>query len=79
MKLPVYKGMLENKTTMGVPTYFIPIFLMLAVVLYFFLRTIFAVLPVVILFLAIKTVSKNDSKMIDVYFNNLANYNWLGF
>ncbi|WP_064613467.1 VirB3 family type IV secretion system protein [Streptobacillus moniliformis] len=78
-KLPVYKGIMESKTTFGIPIssyFYIGVF---ALILYILLETFLIIIPITILFAVLKIVSRKDSKFLQVFFRNLLHGNYYGF
>lgn len=78
-KLPVYKGIMENKTTFGVPIFVYSYLIIFFIFLYLLLRTFLVIIPVVILFLVFKIASRKDSKFLEVFFINLTHNRFYGF
>lgn len=71
MKIPVYKGLLETKTTMGVPTSIIFSLLGLLVLLFIIVRSLLVIIPVAIIFSILKIFSRKDPKFLELYINNI--------
>ena len=78
-KIPVYKSLLDNKTTMGVPTIIFPYLGLFLVILYLILGTALVIMPTALIFIMLKIVSRKDSRFLSIYFTNLNNPQWLGF
>ncbi|QXW66311.1 VirB3 family type IV secretion system protein [Streptobacillus moniliformis] len=78
-KLPVYKGIMESKTSFGVPISAYIYLGTFSLLLYIFLRTFLIIIPVGILFTVLKIVSRKDSKFLHVFFINLFHGNFYGF
>lgn len=71
MKIPVYKGLLETKTTMGVPTSIIFSLVGLLVLLFIIVRSLLVIIPVAIIFSILKIFSRKDPKFLELYINNI--------
>lgn len=71
MKIPVYKGLLETKTTMGVPTSIIFSLVILLVLLFIIVRSLLVIIPVAIIFSILKIFSRKDPKFLELYINNI--------
>lgn len=71
MKIPVYKGLLETKTTMGIPTSIIFSLLGLLVLLFIIVRSLLVIIPVAIIFSILKIFSRKDPKFLELYINNI--------
>lgn len=78
-KIPVYKSLLDNKTTMGVPTIIFSYLGLFLVILYLILGTALVIIPTALIFIMLKIVSRKDSRFLSIYFTNLNNPQWLGF
>lgn len=71
MKIPVYKGLLETKTTMGVPTSVIFSLIGLLVLLFIFVRSLLVVIPITLIFVILKITSRKDPKFLELYIKNV--------
>ncbi|CAM3108607.1 VirB3 family type IV secretion system protein [Streptobacillus felis] len=78
-KLPVYKGIMENKTAFGIAVGAYTYILGFGLLLYMLLRTFLIIIPVIILFIILKIVSRKDSKFLSVFFINLFHSKYYGF
>lgn len=78
-KMPVYKGIMETKTSFGIPTIFLMTIGVLTLILGIILKTFLVIIPSIIIISMLKIISKKDSKFLLVYFSNLSNPEYLGF
>lgn len=79
MKMPVYKGLMEIKTSFGIPTIFFMYIVLLTVLGGVILKSFLVLIPAAIITTILKIISKKDSKFLLVYFSNLSNPDFLGF
>ncbi|ACZ01352.1 VirB3 family type IV secretion system protein [Streptobacillus moniliformis] len=78
-KIPVYKGLMENKTAFGVPISVYTYLLGFGFILYILLKTFLIIIPLIILFISLKMVSRKDAKFLSIFFINIFYSKFYGF